>query len=277
MQLTLFNESRMALPQSLGHARIIESQSSSILTAGQGRTSDFDYTLNAYRGCSFACSYCFAAAFVADEEMKREWGQWVEVKTRAIQIVKAKSLSGKRIFMSSATDPYQSVEKKLELTRGVVEALLEQQARLVVQTRGPLVARDIDLFKQFDHIRVNLSITTDSDAIRRRFEPTCASIERRLDAAAELVQNGIKTNICILPMLPLENVDRFAARLKEVGPAEVAMGYFRHSDRPFTSTTRDPALDLAREMGWDRRAFQQTKLRLQQLIPELTGAGFNPE
>ncbi|MGM3366965.1 SPL family radical SAM protein, partial [Escherichia coli] len=91
-----------------------------------------------------------------------------------------------------ATDPYQPLEAKVELTREILKLLSqpEHQPTLVIQTRSPLVTRDIDLFRRFENLRVNLSITTDSDLVRRDFEPGCSSIERRLEAARELVAAG---------------------------------------------------------------------------------------
>ena len=86
--------------------------------------------------------------------------------------------------MSSATDPYQPIEAKLELTRSLLPILAQRGARLSVLSRSPMVTRDIDLFREFDDVNITLSITTDSDDVRKRFEPQCASIERRFAAIA---------------------------------------------------------------------------------------------
>src|SRR5688572_3897260 len=138
MQASLFELPGLDLPSQIGTARVRSMPSESVLNPGRGRTADFDYTLNPYRGCGFGCSYCFAAAFVPDLAQRADWGNWIEVKDRAIDVVRSKKLYGKRIFMSSATDPYQPLEAKLGLTRGIVEELLKVQARLVVQTRSPI-------------------------------------------------------------------------------------------------------------------------------------------
>src|SRR5690242_11095824 len=144
----------------------------------------FDYTLNAYIGCSFGCSYCFAASFVADDEKKAAWGTWVHVKEDALIELSRADLKDKTIFMSSSTDPYQPLEMHTGLTRSIVEFLSEpfRQPRLTVQTRSPIVARDVDLLKRYKRARVNMSITTDSEEIRKKFEPKCASIDRRFEA-----------------------------------------------------------------------------------------------
>lgn len=165
--------------------------------------------------------------------------------------------------MSSVTDPYQPLEAKTELTRGIVEHLLRVQARLIVQTRSPLVTRDIDLLQRFDHARVNISITTDSDTVRKRYEPGCASIERRLEAAETVARAGIWTTVCVMPMLPMEHPERFGQLLDRIGVHSVAVNYFHRSEKSeFASNTRDGAFELAKADGWTPERFQDCADRL---------------
>src|SRR5207249_7684523 len=89
----------------------------------------------------------------------------------------APKLAGKCVYVSSVTDPYQPVERSLLLTRGILEAIRPAQPRLVVQTRGPLVVRDIDVLQGFERIRVNMSIPTDSERVREAFEPKAPPLE----------------------------------------------------------------------------------------------------
>jgi len=165
----------------------------------------------------------------------------------------------------------QPVEAKLELTRRILETLAapERQPRIVVQTRGPLVVRDLDLLLRFDSKRVNMSITTDSEAVRKRFEPSCASIERRLEAISQVKEAGIETAICIMPMLPIENPARFAKRILEVRPDHVYAGGFRISDRPFAASTRPGALGVAKELGWNPEEYRKTVIELKSRMPQL--------
>lgn len=276
IQSALFELPEMELPLRHGPATVSAMSSHHVLTKGRGSTKDFDFTLNAYRGCGFGCSYCFAAAFVADDAQRANWGHWIEVKTRAIEEVRSRALFGKTIFMSSSTDPYQPLERRLGLTRGIVEELARVQARLVVQTRSPLCTRDIDLFARMKHVRVNMSITTDDDEIRKRFEPSCASIGRRLEAVRELAAAGIRTSICICPMLPISDPVGFAKTIRGIGPTHVAAGFFHDSDVPFVSTTRDPAKQLAYEMEWNRAAYDRVKEILWQELGLARDEGFGP-
>ncbi|MEA2552764.1 MAG: hypothetical protein QOJ65_940, partial [Fimbriimonadaceae bacterium] len=163
-QFELFKLDLASPPPRIGPTSVTSRPKSRVLVVGRGSTATYDYTLNPYIGCSFGCSYCFATSFVADEEKKAAWGTWVEVKDGALHELARVDLKGKSIFMSSATDPYQPLEAQTMLTRSIVEFLSEpfRQPRLTVQTRSPLVARDIDLLLRYKRARINMSITTDS-------------------------------------------------------------------------------------------------------------------
>jgi len=245
-----------------------------LLTPGKGRTAAFDFTLNPYRGCSFGCSYCYAAFFVPDEKQRAEWGLWVEAKVRAAEVLRRRDdLFDKRIYMSSVTDPYQPLEKQLGLTREIVETLGRKGARLVVQTRSPLAARDADLFQCFKHVRVNMSITTDDDDMRKQFEPGCASVEQRLEAVRSLIAGGITVNVCVCPMLPMCDPFSFGKRLADMGVAAVAATWFHAGDRPFAAGTQDRAFVLAGHHGWTQDEFKRCRDELRRGCAAYGGAG----
>jgi hypothetical protein len=182
-----------ARPEQIGTSSVEYSSARGILTASSGFIDAFDYTLNPYSGCTFGCSYCYAAAFVRDQGQRERWGQWVRVKENALELLRKqrrKPLDGAAIYLSSVTDPYQPIERKLKLTHAILEELVTyHRVRLVVQTRSPLVTRDLDLLGRFPAVRVNMTVTTDDEAVRKVFEPGCASIDRRLAAIGE-VQAG---------------------------------------------------------------------------------------
>jgi DNA repair photolyase len=269
-QPSLFEEfNAPAVPETLGAATVSIRPKSKVLTVPTGMASDFDYSLNPYVGCGFACAYCFAANFVADEQRKADWGKWVDIKIDAEEQIARAELRGKKIFMSSATDPYQPLEQRVRLTRRIVELLVQKQPDLVVQTRSPLVTRDIDLFLRLRQVRVNMSITTDSDEIRKRFEPSCASIDRRFEALAEVSAAGIPATVCIAPMLPIENARRFAERILDLRPTNVFTSFFHQKDRQFAASTRPGALDIAKEYGWTRDDYSRTLRELARYLPML--------
>jgi DNA repair photolyase len=263
------------VPPRLGRAEVgVRTAKGRVLNPGRGAASFTDFTLNAYVGCGFGCSYCFAAAFVADEGKREAWGQWVDVKERAVEeVARHRGLAGKSVFMSSATDPYQPLEAKLELTRAIVEILAAKGARLIVQTRSPLATRDIDLFRRFERVRVNMSITTDDDEVRRAFEPACASIDRRFEALAEIRAAGIPVGVSVAPMLPIRDPKAFAERILGLDPARVYSGYFHPPGREFAASTRDAAIAIARGYAWTPGAYEKTRRDLGRFLPNLLDYG----
>src|SRR5438552_12421231 len=146
----------------------------------------FDWTCNPYLGCSFGCTYCYAMFLPQNRRPREDWGKWFQAKINAVELARkhARKVAGQALYLSSVTDPYLPAERSLFLTRGILEALVPHQPRLLVQTRGPLVVRDIDVLSRFDHVRVNLSIPTDSETVRGAFEPQAPPLERRWAAAA---------------------------------------------------------------------------------------------
>ena len=205
----------------IGQTTIQYIKSASILTEGKGFMNAYDYTLNPYTGCSFGCNYCYAAFFARSTNDKDNWGKWLKVKENSITLLKRKRknpLNNKTIYLSSVTDPYQPIEKDLQLTRSILKELLDyHKVRLVIQTRSPLVTRDIDLLKKFEIVQVNMTITTDSEEVRKVFEPLCPSNNVRLKAIKEISENNIQACITMTPLLPVKDPEKFAESLKDTG------------------------------------------------------------
>jgi DNA repair photolyase len=270
-QASLFEpERQLSLPVAIGAARVGASSIRSILTPGRGRTASFDFTLNVYRGCTFGCAYCYAPSFESRTELAEDWGNWVEVKLAALESLTGVDLRDKSIFMSSVTDPYQPIEAKLKLTRAIVERLLHDQARLVVQTRSPIVARDIDLLRQFRKLRVNMSIPTESDQIRRQYESAAPSIEARFRTVRRLKDAGLTVSVCICPMLPVEDSEKFARVINESGADRVTSGWFHESPRAFTATTRNLGLEKNAALRWTYADYKRVCATLAARCPAWT-------
>jgi DNA repair photolyase len=111
------------------------------------------------------------------------------------------------IFMSSSTDPYQPIEYKEKMTRTVLEAMTEMPPDfLFVQTRSPLVTRDIDLFAELkDKLRISVTVETDIDLIRKTFTPYAPPIQARLKAVRMLRDQGLPVQIAVAPVLPFSD------------------------------------------------------------------------
>ncbi|TGU85055.1 radical SAM protein, partial [Mesorhizobium sp. M00.F.Ca.ET.186.01.1.1] len=129
-------------------------QPKSLLNKGSGFLADYTHSLNPYTGCSFACSYCYVRQMPVSLFRGLDWGTWVDVKTEAATLLakelnKAKAKGKVTIFMSSSTDPYQPAEYREKVTRSLLEVMADNRPDfLLVQTRSPLVTRDIDLLVQ---------------------------------------------------------------------------------------------------------------------------------
>ena len=295
-QLGLELEERVILmPERLGKTAITSWPAREILTKTSGFISSYDYTLNPYRGCSFGCSYCYAAFFTRDQKQQDTWGEWVSVKDNAgalIAGIAPGALNGRSIYMSSVTDPYQPIEKRAEVTREALENLADRHApRLVVQTRSPLVVRDTDLFGQIaargGRVQVNMTVTTDDDEVRRAFEPGCPTNAARLKAVAALEQAGVQTCVTMTPLLTVRDVDAFAASLLATGCRRFISQPFHFERGEFVAQTREVAFQaMADRLGCGRDEFQapylehyrQVRDRLRELLPQLGEGrdGFRP-
>jgi DNA repair photolyase len=132
------------------------------------------------------------------------WGQFVDVKVNAADLLRLEITKKKpgRVWVSGVCDPYQPLEAKYMLTRQCLEILAQNDWPVTVQTRSPLVLRDMDILKKGRDFEVGLSITTADDSIRYLFEPNAPPIKDRVRALDELHRAGIRTYAMIAPMLP---------------------------------------------------------------------------
>lgn len=262
MELNLFSnieDEKDDRKNKIGQTAIEYIKSSSILTEAKGFMEDYDYTLNPYSGCSFGCNYCYAAFFARSSEERDSWGNWLKVKENALQLLmkwRRKPLDNKTIYISSVTDPYQPIEKQLELTRDILKELLtHHKPRLVIQTRSPLVTRDIDLLKQFEVVQVNMTVTTDSEEVRKAFEPLCPSNKLRLKAIKEITDEGIQTCITMTPLLPIQNPENFVEELLNTGVQKFVVQPFHPEKGKFVASTRDIAFKQMEKMNWDSSKY----------------------
>ena len=217
----------------------IEQQAARALTPTGGFLRGFAYSLNPYTGCAFGdgggCPFCYVRALPVAHARPGAWGTWVIAKTNLPELLErelaALERSGKlgdaTIFMSSATDPYQGFERRMCITRRAIEAFVRHPPRrLVIQTRSPLIERDIDIIARLgDRAIASITLETDDDAVRRAITPTSPSVARRLTTMRRLRAAGIFTQIAIAPMLP-NHPQRFADRAAEIADRVIVDTYF---------------------------------------------------
>lgn len=171
----------------------------------------FRYTINAYRGCSHACAYCFARPTheYLGLGIGTDFDTKLVVKVNAVERVRAELRSprwpGEAIAMGTNTDPYQRCEGKYHLTQGIVQALGEAANPFSILTKSPLILRDLDLFRaaaQHTAVHANFSIGTLDEAAWKATEPGTAHPMRRVEAVARLNAAGIPCGVLIAPVLP---------------------------------------------------------------------------
>jgi DNA repair photolyase len=184
-----------------------------ILTEAKGYLDvGFTHSLNPYNGCAFSCKYCYVREMPIQKFKGIPWGEWVDIKTNAAENYRNEMLRLRRkekpvhLFMSSATDPYQPIERKAGLTRGILEKMIETPPDfLQLQTRSPLITRDLDLLvelKEKCEVLVSMTIETDREDLKRLFAPFAPGMKLRMKALRDIHDAGITTQASISPVLP---------------------------------------------------------------------------
>jgi len=164
----------------------------------------YDYVINPYTGCQHGCTYCYARFMKMFTGHKEPWGEFVDVKINASDLlqVEIKRKKRGRVWVSGVCDPYQPLEAQYKLSRRCLEILEQHNWPVTVQTRSPLILRDIDILKEARDFEVGFTVTTIDDGIRKLFESNAPPIKDRLNALDALHQAGIRTYAMIAPMLP---------------------------------------------------------------------------
>ena len=133
----------------------------------------YDYVINPYVGCQHACSYCYARFMKRFSRHAEPWGGFVDVKINAADLLLAEIGKKKKgsVWISGVCDPYQPLEAKYRLTRSCMEILARHGWPVIIQTRSPLVLRDLDILRGAENFEAGFSIATADDRIREWFEP----------------------------------------------------------------------------------------------------------
>ncbi|WP_342551332.1 radical SAM protein [Paenibacillus sp. FSL R7-0652] len=261
----------------------------SLLNKGTGFLNGYTHTLNPYTGCTFGCSYCYVRQMPVSLFRKEDWGSWVDVKKEASDLL-AKELQRARkkgkvtIFMSSSTDPYQPVEVQERITRSLLETMLLHPPDFVLlQTRSPLVTRDIDVLQKLgNRVRVSMTVETDLDDIRKHFTPSAPPIAGRLHALKALRDAGIQAQAAIAPVLP--SSDQFAAALRPLVKRVCIDDSFMGDGSEGKRTRRLGIEQLYEEIGLEqwyhpdayKQVLQQMKMHFAAHELFVSQAGFEP-
>jgi len=164
----------------------------------------YAYAINPYTGCQHGCSYCYARFTKRFSGHREPWGEFVDVKINAPDLLRleiSKKRRG-RVWVSGVCDPYQPLEEKYGLTRRCLEILRQHNWPVIIQTRSPLVLRDMDIIKEAREFEVGLTITTADDETRKLFEPNAPPIGDRISTLDEFHRAAVRTYAMIAPILP---------------------------------------------------------------------------
>jgi len=191
----------------------------------------FRWTINPYRGCSHACTYCFARPThtYLDFNAGRDFEKEIVVKVNVPEVLRVEmarpSWKGEHVAMGTNTDPYQWVEGRYKLMRGIWEVFRDAANPCSVLTKSPLLLRDLDLMKEIaavTDISANLSVPTIDEKAWRASEPHTPNPRARLEAVGELNRAGIPTGILVAPLMPGINDD--PAQVQEILQAAADAG-----------------------------------------------------
>src|SRR5690606_8294005 len=186
----------------------------SIITRNSSPDVPFDRSINPYRGCEHGCIYCFARPSHAwlgyspglDFETK------IIAKPEAAQLLRKelarKGYTPEPIALGTNTDPYQPVERRLKITRGILEVLKETRHPFTIVTKSNLVLRDLDILAPMARenlVRVMISLTTLDRGLARVMEPRAPTPERRLEALRTLNAAGVPAGVLTAPIVPAIN------------------------------------------------------------------------
>jgi DNA repair photolyase len=176
----------------------------------------FRWTINPYRGCTHACVYCFARPThtYLDLNAREDFEREIVVKVNTPELLRAElrrqTWSGDHVALGTNTDPYQWVESRYRLTRGVWEAMRDFSNPCSVLTKSPLLLRDLELFRELvtrTEFTASLSIPTLDEKAWRATEPHTPHPRKRIEAVAELARNGIPAGVLVAPLIPGVNDD----------------------------------------------------------------------
>ena len=186
----------------------------SIITRNQSPDIPFETSINPYRGCEHGCVYCFARPSHAYVDLSPglDFETKIFAKTNAAELLRAElgkpRYLCKPIAMGTNTDPYQPIERKLHITRDIIQVLHDCRHPLSIVTKSWLVERDLDLLRPMAEqglVKVFLSITSLRHELSRRLEPRTASPRRRLKALDTLNRAGVPVGVMFAPVIPFIN------------------------------------------------------------------------
>lgn len=191
------------------HVEWVEIHVKSVINRVQGM--GFDWSINPYRGCEHACSFCYARKthWYLDQDGVNNWSSRIFVKVNAPSVLRTElarpTWHREEVHIGTATDPYQPAEGAYRITRQILEAFLEHRTPASIVTRSTMVIRDKDVLAALARgpgATVCFSITTMDAALSHELEPNAPPPLRRLEVLRDLSDAGIQTAVLLAPVIP---------------------------------------------------------------------------
>lgn len=197
--------------EEIAKTTILEVFPKTIVNKIKGNSLPFLYSVNPYQGCEHGCAYCYARpthqywGFSAGVDFERV----ILVKKNAPNLLEQfflkRGYKAATIQLSGNTDYYQPLERKLEITKKILQLCLDYRHPVSIITKNALILRDLDILKQLaakNLVNVSLSIPTINEDLRRVLEPRTSSVKTKLKALQTLSENNIPTHVMVAPIIP---------------------------------------------------------------------------
>jgi len=267
--------------------QVLETQARGILSATTGfiKAAGFTHSITPARNCTFGCSYCYVSTMRIYGGLKpadwRHWGQFTTFKSNAPELLRRELRDRQVVYCSSLVDPYQPAEETEQLMPRILDELLSHPPKVfVIQTRGPLIVRDVAQLAELSRrttLRVSFSITTNREPVRKLYEPHCATIDCRLKAMRALREAGISTFAALAPILPCDPEELARLGLEATDRDIIADPLHVRSVKPRGATTRDAAVAISERQGfseWLDPEFQHDVLERVACVVRRAGRRF---
>ena len=215
--------------------QFIIDHSQSIISSNDSPDIPYEYSINPYRGCEHGCAYCYARPTheYLDFSSGLDFETRILCKQNAPELLRKKlsshSWKPQPIAFSGVTDPYQPVEKRLEITRQCLAVLAEFRNPVMIVTKNHLVTRDLDILKElarWNAVSVAISLTTLDRELGRQLEPRASTPQRRLEAIQAIHQAGIPVGMLTAPIIPGLTDHEIPALLKAGAEAGAGWAYY---------------------------------------------------
>jgi DNA repair photolyase len=250
---------------------VFQSRAGSILSATTGfiAKAGFTHSLTPARNCTFGCTYCYVPTMRLYGGLKpddwRHWGQFTTFKTNAPELLRRELRDHHMIYCSPLVDPYQPAEESEQMMPRILDELLSRPPKVfVIQTRGPLIVRDLAKLVELSRLttlRVSFSLTTNRERVRKLYEPHCATLDCRLRAIRELRAAGIVTFATLAPLLPCDPEQLAEIALESTDQDIIGDPLHVRSVKPRGATTREAAARISERHGfseWLDPEFQRS-------------------